>query len=156
MRSTMITALAITAGRSRSGIETRATSSAAVRSVRWVPTPGMSTSADPNVPMMAPTVASEERRPLVRPARSMSVSARRKAKGEAMPSNVTGTENSSRVERNDPTTVPTLTAAKPCNARLRKGRATKGNAAVQSDAMTRIRPRTRCVGCRSATRPPSQ
>ena len=137
-------------------MDTSATSSAALSRVRCVPTPGMSTSADPNVPMMAPTVASDERRPLVLPARSMSVSARRSANGDAMPSRVTGTEKSSSVERNDPTTVPTLTAAKPCSARLRNGRAMKGSTAVHSAAMTRIRPRTRRVGCRSAMRPPSQ
>ncbi len=154
--SPMITTLAASAGRVSSGIETSATSNAAMRRVRCVPTPGMSTSAAPNVPTMAPTVASDESRPLVRPARLMSVIARRRANGEAMPISVTGMEKSSRVDTKDPTTTPMLTAAKPCNARLRNGRATKGRAAVQTAPSTRISPSTRGVGCRSAILPPSQ
>ena len=154
--SAAMTTLAATAGRTSNGIDTSATSSAAMSSVRCVPTPGISTSADPNVPTMAPTVASEDRRPLVRPARSIAVSERRRTNGEAMPMSVTGTEKSSSVDTNDPTTTPMLTAANPCSARLRNGRATKGSTAVHTAPSTRIRPSTRGVGCRSAIRPPSQ
>jgi len=154
--SPMITTLAASAGRRNNGMDTRATSSAAISSVRCVPTPGISSSAAPNVPMMAPTVAIDESRPLVRPARSMAVIDRRNANGDAMPISVTGTEKSSSVDTNEPTTTPMLTAANPWSARFRNGRAMNGSTAVASEPRTRMTPSARGVGCRSAIRPPSQ
>ena len=142
--------------RSSSGIDTSAVASAATSMVRCVPIAGMSNSADPNVPTIAPTVVSDERRPLVRPARSTAVIDRRSANGDAMPRSDTGTENRSSVEKNEPTTSPTLTAANPRSARSRKGWAMNGSAAVQSAAATSTAPSTRGVGWRSARRPPSQ
>ena len=138
--------LAIAAGRASSGIATRATSSAATSMVRCVPMAGISARAELNVPTMAPTVASELSPPLVRPAWSSRASDRRSANGEAMPSSVTGAENSSSVAKNEPATAPMLTAANPRSARSRMGWAMNGSAAVSSAAATRMSPSTRRRG----------
>ena len=95
-------------------------------------------------------------RPAVRPASSTLVAARRTANGVTIPSRITGGANSASDAANEPTTAPTEIVSMPRTERSRKGRATKGIAAISAAAARTMAASQLGDGWRSARRPPSQ
>jgi hypothetical protein len=93
-------------------IPTRATPSNAranVRKVRLVPMAGIRASVGRNVPRMLPTVEMAYILPETLPEVSLSWIASRMAKGDTVPSSVTGTANSTIITPNEPISTAAFT-----------------------------------------------
>ena len=92
--------------RPRPSAETTASASAKVRKVRCVPTSGISSSAEANVPTSEPTVEIAYIRPAVSPESSRRSSLSRIAHGDTAPSISTGTATSASVPNSEPAKAP--------------------------------------------------
>ena len=95
-------------------------------------------------------------RPETSPAERTSRTDSRTAQGDTAPRAVTGSANISIAPRKEPMNAPAESPSKaPCAAEKR-GRVANGTTASATAAPSTSNPRARSVGCRSASRPPSQ
>ena len=95
-------------------------------------------------------------RPATDPALWTSVTVRRMAQGDTVPSRVMGTRNISMVPTNEATNAPADRSAKADCAALNTGVSASGSAATVTAATITTPPSTRGLGYRSAALPPSQ
>jgi hypothetical protein len=116
---------------------------------------GIVTSGGRKVPTRLPTVDKAKMRPAVEPALSMSLIPMRMAKGATIPSNSTDGTKRTTQAKNDPSTAPVETESMPWMVTLRKGRATNGMIAVRMAPARTMKPSSRGLGQRSASRPPT-
>ncbi len=136
--------------------DTAASAIANVRNVRCVPTSGISSSAERNVPSSEPTVEIAYIRPAVSPESSIECSFRRIAHGDTAPSISTGIATSARTPISEPANTPTDSVSNASTLSERNGSATNGTSASSTDAITTSTHSPRRCGCRSAIRPPNQ
>ena len=142
--------------RPRPSVATTASASAKTRNVRCVPTSGISSSADRNVPSSEPTVEIAYIRPAVSPESSICSSLSRIAHGETAPSISTGIATSASTPSSEPKPAPKDTSSKASTLSDRNGWATIGTSPSSTLATSTSRHSERMSGRRSAIRPPNQ
>ena len=130
--------------------------SAKTRNVRWVPTSGISSSADEERADERADVEMAYIRPAVSPESSTACSFSRIAHGDTAPSSSTGMATSASTPNSEPANVPMLSESNASTLSSRNGPATIGTSASSSEATTTSRHRPRRCGWRSARRPPNQ
>ena len=142
--------------RGSAGTATSAHSSAKVWNVRCVPTSGISSSEEANVPTSDPTVEIAYIRPAVSPDPSTLRNFNRIAHGDTAPNNNTGAATNTNTPNNDPANAPTDTRSNASTDNDRNGSATTGTNPNNTDATTTNPHNDRKSGRRSANRPPNQ